>query len=86
MHHWADPAAGLAEIGRVLRPDGRALVWDLRPSVVPFHAHVPNPAEHVARAPLRKGSTAPWRWPWRLTLIERIEVLRADDPVVPGET
>lgn len=86
MHHWADPTAGLAEIGRVLRPGGRALVWDLRPGVVPFHAHVPDPAEHVARASLRMGSTAPWRWPWRFTLIERIEVLRADDPVVPGAT
>ena len=35
MHHWADPAAGLTEIGRVLRPGGRALIWDLRPGVRP---------------------------------------------------
>jgi ubiquinone/menaquinone biosynthesis C-methylase UbiE len=33
MHHWADPAAALAEIGRVLRPGGRALIWDFRPGV-----------------------------------------------------
>jgi ubiquinone/menaquinone biosynthesis C-methylase UbiE len=26
MHHWAKPTAGLAEIRRVLRPGGRALV------------------------------------------------------------
>lgn len=25
-HHWADPAAGLAEVGRVLAPDGRLLI------------------------------------------------------------
>ncbi|HEV2928133.1 MAG TPA: class I SAM-dependent methyltransferase, partial [Propionibacteriaceae bacterium] len=48
MHHWADPTAGLAEIGRILRPDARALIWDLRPGVRPHpfgprHAHLPDP-------------------------------------------
>jgi ubiquinone/menaquinone biosynthesis C-methylase UbiE len=36
MHHWADPAAGLAEIGRALRPGARALIWDFRPGVRPI--------------------------------------------------
>src|SRR5215218_6907264 len=73
MHHWADPTAGLAETGRVLRSGGRALVWDLRPGVVPFHAHVLDRVEHTRGAPLRVVRAAPWRWPWRFPLTQRIE-------------
>jgi SAM-dependent methyltransferase len=78
MHHWADPTAGLAEIGRVLRPGARALVWDFRPGTMPFHRHVPDPIEHTHGAPLRVASAASWRWPWRLNLTQRIELVRAD--------
>jgi len=31
LHHWAEPGAVFAELGRVLRPAGVALVYDLRP-------------------------------------------------------
>lgn len=78
MHHWDDPPAGLAEIGRVLRPGGRALVWDLRLRIVPFHRHVPDPVEHALRSPLRAVSATAWRWPWRFKLAQRIELVRAD--------
>jgi ubiquinone/menaquinone biosynthesis C-methylase UbiE len=30
LHHWSDPAGGLAEIARVLRPGGELLLFDLR--------------------------------------------------------
>jgi SAM-dependent methyltransferase len=84
MHHWADPAAGLAEIGRVLRPGGRALIWDLRPGVRPHlfgprHANIPNPVDHIGNSTLRVVTATPWRWPWRFALTQRIELARAEN-------
>jgi ubiquinone/menaquinone biosynthesis C-methylase UbiE len=75
MHHWADPTAGLAQISRVLRPGGRALIWDIRPGIVPFHRHAPEPIEPVHESPLQVVSATPWRWPWRFTLTQRIELV-----------
>jgi SAM-dependent methyltransferase len=83
MHHWADPAAGLTEIGRVLRPGGRALIWDLRPGGRPHvfgprHAHIPDPVDHTRGSRLRVVNATPWAWPWRFQLTQRIELARAD--------
>ena len=83
MHHWTDPTAGLAEIGRVLRGGGRALIWEFRPGIVPLHRHVPDPAEHAGGLPLRVASATTWRWPWRLALTQRTELVRAD--LEPGK-
>lgn len=78
MHHWDDPKGGLAEIARVLRPDGRALVWDLRPGAVPLHTEVPDPVAQVHGSAMRVVSTTPWRWPWRFTPSQRIELVPGD--------
>jgi SAM-dependent methyltransferase len=83
MHHWADPTAGLAEIGRVLRPGARALVWDFRPGVRPHpfgprHAHLPDPVDHSRGSRLRVVKATPWPWPWRFQLTQRIELVRAN--------
>ena len=89
VHHWTEPATGLAEIGRVLRPGGRALIWDIKPDGVPLpigprHANIPNPLELVHGTLLRPVGAAPWRWPWRLELAERIELVRASDADAGG--
>jgi len=33
LHHWPDPEAGIAEIRRVLRADGRAWIYDVKPQL-----------------------------------------------------
>jgi len=81
MHHWDDPGAGLAEIARVLKPGGRALIWDLGPRA-PLHRHAPDPVDQLRGSPLRLASARPWRWPWRLAFTQRIEL--ANDPALPG--
>jgi SAM-dependent methyltransferase len=82
MHHWADPPAGLAEIDRVLRPGGRALIWDLKPGFRLFHVHAPDPSGHLDGSPLRIVSTRPWRWPWRISFSQRLELAGSAGP--PG--
>jgi len=83
MHHWADPVAGATEIGRVMRPGGRALVWDIRPGVVPLHRHQPDPVGRIHGSPLRVVSAAAWPWPWRLKLVQRIALEHADETAEP---
>jgi SAM-dependent methyltransferase len=75
LHHWADAGAGLAEIRRVLRSNGRVLVWDFGSGFIPLHGRRPKPHPSSAMSGLEIVDVKPWRWPWRLTLLERIELV-----------
>lgn len=61
LHHWADPGAVFAELGRVLGPGGVALVYDLRPfaylrpELEVFLAGTPFEGAHIERDPVRLG-------------------------------
>lgn len=79
LHHWSDPVAGLTEIARVLRPDGRALVWDFAAGPSLVHPEVTDPEGPLQASPLKEVSVEPWRWPWRFRLSQRWELARAAD-------
>ncbi len=76
MHHWADKGAGLAEVARVLRPGGTALIYDLGGAFVPLHGGGYHPVDHVEGSALEIVDERPWRWPGPIALAHRIEARR----------
>lgn len=76
MHHWSDRAAALRDIARVLRPGGTALIWDLRPGILPFHLEAPAVGDGISASPLGAPVVTPWRWPAGLTLTQRFAFRR----------
>ena len=73
VHHWANPAAGFAELRRVLRPDGVLLVVDLSDAWGRLEAHVRPLAASAADA-FPDGQTSRFAWPGRLSFLQRFEV------------
>jgi SAM-dependent methyltransferase len=85
MHHWEDPAKAFAEIHRVLRPGGRAIIYDLSRAWTRVERRAPDPAGVAAASPFRGGRPLPLRWPGRVPSCVRLELLRpADGGTEPG--
>ncbi len=87
LHHWSDVEAGLGEIARVLRPDGRVLIYDFGGAPAPLHGEIEEPGHHLEGSALALVSDTPWRWPGPIAIVRRIEARKAPTPAMtPGST
>lgn len=79
VHHWADAPRGFAEIRRVLRPGGRALVYDLPDGITRFHGGARPLAEVAAKGGWPGAVPQRVPWPWRfLSVFRRLELVRPE--------
>ncbi len=79
VHHWADAPRGFAEIRRVLRPGGHALVYDLPRGITRFHGGARPLAEVAARGGWPGAVAERVPWPWRfLSVYRRLDLVRPE--------
>jgi SAM-dependent methyltransferase len=77
LHHWPEPAHGLAEIHRVLKPGGEAWIYDLAHWLWPPARGGDRIAQLVAASPFREGEVEIIRWPGSVPAFVVLRLQRA---------
>lgn len=76
VHHWPDAAAGFAEIRRVLRPGGRAILYDLPDWWGRLETGAPRLLVAARAGGFEGAAVRHLAWPGTVRLVQRVEVTR----------